>query len=157
MFIEDSKHVALAKFDRAIISQQQEQHFEEGDLHSFYPFDDKLFNRRVPSPPVGDFRRVYLDSHLKPEDSPMINALTPKVPPEYTRLRRVKSILKKEAHIYWIAYLQKKLMQQERHSMVELKNQGDDKYSMDFNLVIKKRVNRYANECADARREQLMR
>lgn len=93
----------------------------------------------------------------------MINALTPRSPPDYSRAatKRIKSILKKEAHIYWIAYLQKKLMQQEKQGIVEMRNQSDasalEKYQQDFTMMIKKRVNRLANEAAEVRREQMMR
>jgi len=53
----------------------------------------------------------------------MMNALTLKHPPDYTRAHRIKSIQKKETIIYWIAYLQKKLLQQERLTQCQEKNQ----------------------------------
>ena len=36
--------------------------------------------------------RQPLDAYLRPEDSPMMNALTLKQPPDYIRTNRIKSI-----------------------------------------------------------------
>ncbi len=65
---------------------------------------DKLYMGGKNVPVLGDIRTTPIDSYVKAEDSPMINSLTMK-----KGQQRIKSIRKKEAIIYWIAYLQKKL------------------------------------------------
>jgi hypothetical protein len=67
---------------------------------------DKLYQGGKNVPILGDIRTTPIDSYVKAEDSPMINSLTMK-----KGQQRIKSIRKKEAIIYWIAYLQKKLYQ----------------------------------------------
>jgi hypothetical protein len=69
---------------------------------------DKLYHGGKNVPILGDIRTTPIDSYVKAEDSPMINSLTMK-----KGQPRIKSIRKKEAIIYWIAYLQKKLYQQD--------------------------------------------
>jgi hypothetical protein len=72
-----------------------------------YPMSNKLYQGNKIVPILGDLRSKPIDSYVKAEDSPMINSLTMK------KGQRVKSIRKKESVIYWIAYLQKKLYQQD--------------------------------------------
>jgi hypothetical protein len=87
----------------------------------------------------------------------MINALTLKAPPDYTRSHRIKSIYKKETIIYWISYLQKKLHQQEKQIICQEKNSSQpgkfEAYERDFNVILRKRCNILVNEQADIRRE----
>ncbi len=71
-----------------------------------YLMSDKLYQGGKNVPILGDIRTTPIDSYVKAEDSPMINSLTMK-----KGQQRIKSIRKKEAIIYWIAYLQKKLYQ----------------------------------------------
>lgn len=77
---------------------------------------NKLYHGGKNVPILGDIRTTPIDSYVKAEDSPMINSLTMK------KGQRIKSIRKKEAIIYWIAYLQKKLYQQDVQLYVELLN-----------------------------------
>lgn len=82
--------------------------------------------------------------------------MTIKDPNGLTR-RRNKSILLKDTIIYWIAYLQKKLYQQERQILTEQKNRFDSQNAeSDIKFIIRRRVNARANEIADIRRDQLM-
>jgi hypothetical protein len=67
---------------------------------------DKIYYGGINVPILGDIRTTPIDSYVKAEDSPMINSLIMK-----KGQQRMKSIRKKEAIIYWIAYLQKKLYQ----------------------------------------------
>lgn len=122
--IEESKSVALAKFEQQV---NEELNFNDEDASTndltatsndseVYPMSNKLYHGGKNVPILGDIRTTPIDSYVKAEDSPMINSLTMK------KGQRIKSIRKKEAIIYWIAYLQKKLYQQDVQLYVELLN-----------------------------------
>ena len=94
----------------------------------------------------------------------MINALTKKTSQDFsspTATLREKSIYKKETIIYWISYLQKKLLQQERQIICQEKNSPQpgkyEAYELDLQVILRKRCNLHANELADIKREQMMR
>ena len=66
-----------------------------------YPPTRKLYTPSLKNnqlPILGDFRNAP-DSYVRAEDSPLINSLTNQ------SNQRLKSIRKKEAIIYWVAYL----------------------------------------------------
>ena len=92
---------------------------EDCSSYDFYPPSRKIYTpslKNYQAPVLGDFRQGP-DYHVKAEDSPLINSLTNK------NNQRLKSIRKKEAIIYWVAYLQKKLYQQDIQLQIELMNQ----------------------------------
>jgi hypothetical protein len=103
----------MAKFDTAV-KRDLDMNVEQVEVTTSYPLDDKFYYPPKPSKPLPHVplksHRLALDSYLRAEDSPMINALTRKDPPDFLRETRIKSISKRETIIYWISYLQKKLL-----------------------------------------------
>lgn len=68
----------------------------------------------------------------------------------------IKSILKKESTIYWLAYLLKKLHQFDKEVILRYKNSTKaDQYDLDFRTIIKRRVSKKAEEYAEIKREIL--
>ena len=174
---EESRVVAQAKCDRSIQQTMEEQDrvYKEdqydtvSSLASYYPFADKLYqplsNRRQrmdqleeeKSNPLVDFR-TSIEANVHANDSPMINALTFQRDGNSQTKRRSKSILLNDTTIYWIAYLQKKLYQQEKQLIIEAKNnqQRYDQTESDIKTILRRRINNRANEIADIRRDQMM-
>jgi hypothetical protein len=85
---EESKLVALAKFDQSVQGILEEAKLSDGDAHMtepFYNLDDKFYQpptektrlRCTQQPPgtLTDFR-TPLEAHISANDSPMMNALT---------------------------------------------------------------------------------
>jgi hypothetical protein len=129
-----------------------------------YPLDMKFYYPPKPSKsliPSQGSHRQSLDATLNAQDSPMINALTKKTSVDFSSPNiREKSIYKRETIIYWISYLQKKLLQQERQIICQEKNSQQpgkyEAYERDFPVILRKRCNLHANEVADLKREQMM-
>ncbi len=127
--------MAIAKFEYYVNEELNSK--EENDTYmnestatsesDIYPMSDKLYmaNKSGGVPILGDIRTNPIDGYIKAEDSPMINSLTLK------KGQRTKSIRKKEAVIYWMAYLQKKLFQQDVQIYAELMNMASSSHNIE--------------------------
>ena len=130
---------------------------QQQDNQPFYIFDDKLYQPVIRRPKATTFPNKPIDQYLTANDTPMTNALTFKDQVTFTQIRRNKSIMQNNTMIYWIAYLQKKLYQQDKQTITDFKNKNQlEQYEQEFKTIIKKRINQNANDVADVKREQLM-
>ena len=70
----------------------------------------------------------------------MMNALSKKVDPALPLIYN-RSVLQKETNIYWLAYLLKKLYQQDKEGIFKMKFQGKlELYEMAFKTIISRRI-----------------
>ena len=78
----------------------------------------------------------------------MMNALSKRVDPALPLVYN-KSVLWKETNIYWLAYLLKKLYQQDKEGIFKMKVQGKlESYEMSFRIIVSRRIQKKAEEQA---------
>lgn len=83
------------------------------------------------------------------KNTPMMNALSKKVelPGGLSTITYNKSVLQKETTIYWLAYLLKKLHQQDKEGIFKMKLHDKYKaYEVGIRSIMSKRIQKMAEE-----------